>query len=68
MQQVCIKTWARESLKISKGMLTSHLKYHSREMQKGIINLSQKHLVLEGNPMLEWRNSQQKDLNLCKSE
>lgn len=29
-------------------------------MQKGTVNLSQKHLVLEGNPMQEWLNSQKK--------
>lgn len=65
MQDVSIKTWAWERVKISKGMLNYTLKSYSKEMQKDSINLSQKHLVLEGKPKQEWLNWQTKDLSLC---
>lgn len=67
-QDVSIKTQAWERLKRSKGMLNHTLKSYSREMQKDSINLSQKHLVLEGKPKQEWLNWQKRDLNLCKYE
>lgn len=66
MQDVSIKIWPWKRVKIRNGMLNYTLKSNSREMQKNSINLSQKHLVLEGKPKQVWLSWQKKRLQFMQ--